>query len=192
MLDAIRWRYLAIAGASGATAELMSWSLGTHTWSQSLLWCTFWLLLWVAAVWDLCCMRIPNWLTLPGALVLFVLGLTLARQGPVRPLLGLAVCAGGLSLLAWLTGGVGWGDVKLALSIGAVFGPVLGMVALTLAFSTAALCGGLLWGLGRLRAGQPFPFAPFLLAGCGLCFRLVPHLLPLYIPLASLGGTLWA
>ncbi|WP_067933015.1 prepilin peptidase [Alicyclobacillus kakegawensis] len=192
MLDAIRCRHLAIAGATGVTAGLVNWTLCTNAWSQSLVWCTFWVVLWMATVWDLCCMRIPNWLTLPGALVLVVLGLALAGQGPVRPLLGLAVCAGGLSVLAWLTGGVGWGDVKLSLSIGAVFGPVLGMIALTLAFSTAALCGGLLWGLGRLRAGQPFPFAPFLLAGCGLCFGVVPHLVSSYVPLAGLGGASWA
>ena len=76
-----------------------------------------------AAVIDLEYRIIPNRITVPGALVAIVLGVTLDPSGePARLIAGAA--AGGFLLLAALAypGGMGMGDVKLAAVMGLYLG----------------------------------------------------------------------
>lgn len=79
--------------------------------------------------------------------------------------------------LPWLTarlsrGGMGAGDAKLLAMIGAF----LGWQGAVAAFFLGAICGaavGLaLFGLGRLRPGEPLPFGPYLALGAALGFAL--------------------
>jgi prepilin peptidase CpaA len=94
----------------------------------------------VAMVTDLRWRRIPNSLTFPAAAV--ALGMRAALQGWAG--LGLAVAGAVVApalLLAMHRGrGLGMGDVKLAMALGAVLGPVLGGVAMF----ASALCGGVM------------------------------------------------
>ena len=78
-----------------------------------------------AAVTDWRAHRIPNYLTVPAA----VLGLLYnsfmpSGIGPVWSLIGFAI-GFGLLLLPWLLGGGGMGDVKLLAALGAWLGPRL-------------------------------------------------------------------
>lgn len=78
----------------------------------------------IAVIWDLRYRKIPNWLTLPAVIIGFVL---FTIYNPSRwyfsllgILLGLLVF-----LFPYLLGGIGAGDVKLLMALGAIFGPVL-------------------------------------------------------------------
>ena len=97
----------------------------------------------VAAVVDFRMQRIPNFVTVPAA-VLGLLYHCLAPNGmgPLMSLAGFAV-GFGLLLLPWILGGGGMGDVKLLAALGAWLGPLWILIAFGLAAVTAgmiALC----------------------------------------------------
>jgi prepilin peptidase CpaA len=83
--------------------------------------------------------RIPNWLTVPGALAGLVYSALF--PGGIGILWSLAGFAVGLSLLLvpWLLGGGGMGDVKMLAALGAWLGPLGVLVAFGLGSVLAAL-----------------------------------------------------
>jgi leader peptidase (prepilin peptidase)/N-methyltransferase len=119
---------------------------------------------------DLLRYRVPNVITYPSIL----LALVAAAVMPDADLLGAAIAAalgGGMFLvLAIVTrGGLGLGDVKLAVLIGAM----LGLPAAYLALFYGVVAGGviifLLFAIGVVRRREPVPYAPFLaLAAIGV------------------------
>lgn len=102
-----------------------------------------------AAVWsDLRSGRIPNWLTVPGALLGFALSLAPGGLGPIEAIEGFAIgCAALLPLYALRA--MGAGDVKLMAAAGALLGMNGAFVAV---LYTLAL-GGLLSLAYAWRAG---------------------------------------
>jgi prepilin peptidase CpaA len=83
----------------------------------------------MAAAIDLRCKRVPNYLTVPAALLGLAYHLFApAGQGPVFALLGFAI-GFALLLLPWILGGGGMGDVKLLAALGTWLGPVMILVA---------------------------------------------------------------
>ncbi|MCL6636820.1 MAG: prepilin peptidase [Alicyclobacillus sp.] len=132
-------------------------------------WAVLWWLLAAACATDLTSMRVPNWLTLPGA------GLTVILAGAgglpwlAHVLVGAGVCWAVLVVLHVLSRGqMGLGDAKLYLAVGALLGPWRGLESLV----WAAFCGtviGLIWRAGgRLQRRQPLPFVPFIAMGITL------------------------
>lgn len=106
----------------------------------------------VAAATDIATRQIPNWITVPGALLGFAI--QSYYDGLHGALLSLAGTAMGFSffLLLHLAGGMGAGDVKLAGAVGALVGPQ----AFVLVFVATGLLGGiaalsLAIARGRLR-----------------------------------------
>src|ERR1019366_3329103 len=105
-----------------------------------------------AGVWDLVTRRIPNWITVPGAL----LGPAIQSyyggwHGAVSSLLG-ALLGFSFFLLLYLAGGMGAGDVKLAAAVGAL----VGAQSFVFVFVVTGLLGGiaavvLALARGRLR-----------------------------------------
>jgi prepilin peptidase CpaA len=92
----------------------------------------------IAAIYDFRFRRIPNWLTVSGVAVGFLLNLgILGRAG-----LGVAAAGLGLAMLIYLPlyllRGMGAGDVKLMAAIGAIAGPGNWLVI----FLATALIGG--------------------------------------------------
>ncbi|WP_406007389.1 prepilin peptidase [Streptomyces sp. NBC_00637] len=151
----------ALAGATGVRPELVVWLLLAP--AGVLL----------AAV-DLRVRRLPDPLTLPlAAAALVTLGpaaLLPEHAGDwTTALLGaLALGAGFLVLHLVNPGGMAYGDVKLALSMGAVlgwYGWATVMLGTFAAFSLGALYGGALAVVGRAGRKTMIAFGPFMLAG---------------------------
>jgi prepilin peptidase CpaA len=117
-------------------------------------------LLGAASYTDLRWRRIPNYLTFPG----FGLGLILylATGGWIGLLLGVSGALLAPSLLSLAHGGkgLGMGDIKLAIALGALLGPILGAVAMVLSMIAGAGVA-LFWmakewgmfGHGRVHSG---------------------------------------
>jgi leader peptidase (prepilin peptidase)/N-methyltransferase len=112
---------------------------------------------------------IPDVVVLPGAALALVLA---GAEGPSR-LLACAAAAGGAAafvLLLWLIhpSGMGLGDVKLALLLGAALGASV-LPALAVAFAAGgAVAAGLVAARGRRARGVGIPFAPFMAAGAAV------------------------
>ncbi|UFR07175.1 A24 family peptidase [Streptomyces sp. Go40/10] len=149
-----------LAAAAGARPELVVWLLLAP--AAVLL----------AAV-DLAAHRLPDVLTLPlAAAALALLGVATVLPGTdgswTSALLGSLILGAGYFGLFLISKGFGFGDVKLALFLGAVLGwygwPIL------LVGTFAGYLFGALYGVGLMLAGRAdrtsrIPFGPFLLAG---------------------------
>lgn len=107
----------------------------------------------IAAVVDFRTKKIPNWLTVPAA----VLGLgynLLAPSGlgPVTALVGFAV-GFALLILPWLLGGGGMGDVKMLAALGAWIGPVLLLATFAIAAVLAAVGATIIIAASTMNTG---------------------------------------
>jgi leader peptidase (prepilin peptidase) / N-methyltransferase len=132
---------------------------------------------------DLAVRRLPDVLTGPAyaGMVLFLL--LAAADGDDWPGLGRALLGGaafaGFCLLLFLIipGGIGFGDVKLAASLGtalAWFGWAAAFSGALAGFLLAAVYGaGLLIG-GRVTRGQQIAFGPFMITGALLVILVLP------------------
>ena len=122
---------------------------------------------------DLSLKRLPDLLTLPAAaltLVLLALDASMRGSGMLATTLGASVVLFLVYLVMHLVtrGGMGMGDVKLALSLGALLG-VLGvgavLVGTLLAFVLGGLVSTVLLATGRANRKSTIPFGPFMLLG---------------------------
>lgn len=103
---------------------------------------------------------LPNWLTLPAAAVTWV---ALLAAGEGVALAGAAAWGGLYLCIGWRAGGIGGGDVKLALSIGPACwwaagpaGAAAGIVfssGLSVAVACACRCRGVPHGPSMIAAG---------------------------------------
>jgi leader peptidase (prepilin peptidase) / N-methyltransferase len=119
----------------------------------------------IAAIVDMRTGRIPNAVTrVTAALALAAAGCTGAEAGAA---LGAVTVGGTLFALYLLTlgAGIGLGDVKLGVAIGAGCGPLPGILALAAAFVAGGAYGAWLLATRRARRGAAIPFGPFLAAG---------------------------
>ncbi len=79
-----------------------------------------------------------------------------------------AGCAGGALMILWLLSGgrgIGLGDVKLAVTVGAMLGPVLSLAALGAAFVLGASFVTFELFARRVRLGDTVRFAPYMCSG---------------------------
>ena len=128
--------------------------------------------------------RIPNRITYP----LLALGLVARPDGlglpPLANVIGALACFllfGALTLRGWM----GMGDAKLGAVIVLASGPVVGAVALWLAFALGAAVGVALLLGGRASRRSAVPFGPFLAVGGALAI-LAPDALAAISPLRPL------
>lgn len=129
---------------------------------------------------DIDTLTIPDKISIPGIFagiaVPIALSPTLWKTQLVQSLLGIAMAAGFLFLLAWYAvrirkkEGMGGGDIKLAAMLGAFFGPRDIMLLLLLAALLGLLIGGLVLLVSRQGRDTPIPFGPFLALGALLSF----------------------
>jgi leader peptidase (prepilin peptidase)/N-methyltransferase len=132
---------------------------------------------------------IPNALTYP-ALIFFPAFVLVARLfgAPVdflRAIEGLALYGGGLFIIAFLSRGMGMGDVKLAGAIGAALGAI-GLRYVGVAAGAAILIGGIM-GIAALAMGRSrksaIPFGPSIAAGAVIAAFWGAHLAATYLKL---------
>ena len=176
---AISWRYPAIELASGAVACAAALTFGPTLRGLAAL--VLVLTLVPVVVIDLEHKLIPDVIVLPAAAV--GLGLAVAA-GPERWWVPVTAALGAALFLLLLSliypGGMGLGDVKLALVLGAVLGASV-VPALAVAFAAGALLGAvLLVRLGRSARTMAIPFGPFLAAGALVALWFGPALLDWY------------
>jgi leader peptidase (prepilin peptidase)/N-methyltransferase len=181
----LRYPLTEIFSAAFALAAAMAFGPGWHF----LVALGFGTLLLVLSLIDLETLLLPDVLTLPGAALALLASILLPQAhtlgiGWRTALLGALAGGGGLWLLAWAyrrirgEDGLGLGDAKLMLLVGALLGPVA--VPLTL-FTGAvlALPFGLLAVNGEDGNGlkTALPFGPFLCAGAAAFLLTGPQFL---------------
>lgn len=98
----------------------------------------------IAVVTDVRARRIPDLLTYPAMVLALVLRVSAAGVGDVGTglisgLIGLAAAGGWFSIFALRKQGLGWGDVKLAMVVGAALGVPLTAVAVVFISIAGAL-----------------------------------------------------
>jgi leader peptidase (prepilin peptidase) / N-methyltransferase len=134
----------------------------------------------VATATDLERRIVPNWVVLPAAVAVLALQ-TVSHPSPVWAI-GAAGAAGFFFLAALAyPGGMGMGDVKLALLIGALLGrttPVGVMLGLLLALVPSVVLFAR-HGTGARKLA--IPFAPFLAAGAIVALFAGEHILHAYL-----------
>ncbi|MFF9409853.1 prepilin peptidase [Streptomyces anandii] len=162
---------LSVASTTAVVCALLAAATGDH---PELM---VWLLLAPAAVLlatvDFAAHRLPDMLTLPlAAVALALLGVAAVLPGAggswTSALLGSLVLGACYFALFLISKGFGFGDVKLALALGAVLGWYGWPIILIGTF--AGYLFGAIYGIGLIlvgRAGRTtrIPFGPFLLAG---------------------------
>jgi prepilin peptidase CpaA len=146
----------------------------------------------VAAILDFRTRKIPNWLTVPAAVLgLAYHALGFGPVGPVSALLGLTI-GFSLLILPWLLGGGGMGDVKLLAALGAWLGPVLILASFGLATVLAAFAAIIIVSVTALTEGfsatkRRYATAaagrPMAVEGCPP--RKVRRALPFAVPIAA-------
>ncbi|HZJ03443.1 MAG TPA: prepilin peptidase [Thermoleophilia bacterium] len=130
---------------------------------------------------DIDCFRIPDKIVLPGTLIALAASIALT---PGRWWEYLVAALGGslfLLLLGLLwSGGMGMGDVKMALMMGAMLGAST-IVALFVAFLVGGVGGALLILLGVKSRKDRIPFGPYLALGSVVAGLFGHQILDLYM-----------
>jgi leader peptidase (prepilin peptidase)/N-methyltransferase len=148
-----------LAAVTGARPELVVWLLLA---SAAVLFATV----------DFAAHRLPDVLTLLAAAALALLGVAAVLPGAggswTSALLGSLILGACYFVLFLISRGFGFGDVKLAVVLGAVLGWYGWAIVLIGTFAGYLL--GALYGIGLMLAGRAdrtsrIPFGPFLLAG---------------------------
>lgn len=123
-----------------------------------------------ASIVDLRTRRLPDILTLPGALALLASEAFLASDTPFGPtvlpaLAAAALCSALFLALRLFTNGFGLGDVKFVASTGLLCGPAGGVLALLIASASALASWAVLAALGKADRSTRVPFGPFIALG---------------------------
>ena len=127
--------------------------------------------------------RILNALTLPAALIALLAGLLNGRDEFLAALGGAFLGFLFFYALYWSGGklygsdALGFGDVKLAMLLGAILGIQQVLTALAMGMLLAGLAGALLLGAKRLNKQSTLPYGAFL-AFAGIVTLIWTHLSP--------------
>lgn len=118
---------------------------------HSIAWWPTLIVLLIATIIDLRSHRIPNWLVLPFLLAGIIVSFFPGGIGIGRSLLGMLLAAAVLGIFWWL-GGMGMGDLKLCMAIGAWVGPgqlVTALEVMGIAGGVMAICWAIAGGFLR-------------------------------------------
>jgi leader peptidase (prepilin peptidase)/N-methyltransferase len=161
--EPISLRYPLVEAGTAVVFLLSFWRFGLG-WSLLVAWAFIACMISVALI-DHDHMIIPDKIVLPGALIGLVASIAL---DPSNWWKYLAACLGAAAFMLVLAmvwpGGMGPGDVKMALFMGAVLG-VSVTVAVFVAFLTGAVVGVLLIATHRRKRKDQIPFGPYLALG---------------------------
>lgn len=172
-------------GPVEAACALLTAAATAATWDSTTLAAAVWITLFGVALGavDIRHHRLPDALTVPGLVVTLAVLAAIDWAAPdtgglIRAVVSAAVVSALFAIPAALSpSAMGWGDVKLVASLGAVTGylsweaTALGICAGFLLAAAVALAGLV---LGRWTTRSPVPFGPFLLAGTWAVLLLTP------------------
>ena len=134
--------------------------------------------------------RLPNKITLTGAIIALIITVVFFNDQTVMHLLG-GVTGVGLMVFMWLVGRLifrketlGIGDIKLAGMIGLYIGPWFTIGMFTIGVFLGAIVGVVLIAIGGKKWGQRIPFGPYLAAGSLISILWGTELLHWYVSLA--------
>jgi leader peptidase (prepilin peptidase)/N-methyltransferase len=181
----ISLRYPMVEVFTGASFALAAWRFGVD-WEVLLAWFVVAVLVCLALI-DMDHMIIPHVIALPGAAI--GLGTSIALH-PDKWWLYL-VSAGGAAtfcfLLAvlWPGGGMGGGDVTMALFVGSVLGYPAVLVGFFLAFLLGTLVGLYILIVQKKSRKTRVPFGPFLSLGTYVGFFAGEQIIHAYLDLFS-------
>jgi len=172
-------RYPLVEGLTGVLFVLAFWRIGI-TWELLVAWAFIAALISVAFI-DYDHMIIPDVIVLPGAAIGLAASIALR---PERWWVYLVAAFGGAAFcfalaLVWPGGGMGFGDVKMALLVGAVLGSRV-LVGFFLAFLVGSLVGLYLIVIRKQSRKTKLPFGPFLAFGSVVALLAGDALLTLY------------
>jgi leader peptidase (prepilin peptidase)/N-methyltransferase len=120
----------------------------------------------VCAATDALSYRVPNVITYPAILAALAIGMTMPDVDRVDVALGGALAGGTFFAMAIATrGGMGMGDVKLALFGGLALGLSLAVSALLITAMLGGIAAVLLLVTRVRERRDPIPYAPFIAAG---------------------------
>jgi leader peptidase (prepilin peptidase)/N-methyltransferase len=172
-------RYVLVEAITGASFVLAFWRFGLD-WRLLVAWAFIAAMVAVAFI-DYDHMIIPNKIVLPGAVMGLLASMALDPQRwwvYVAGSLGAAAFMFALALI-W-PGGMGPGDIKLALFMGAVLGAYV-MVALFVAFFLGSLVGVFMLLVQKRSRKEKIPFGPYLAMGAILAALVGETLLNSYL-----------
>ncbi|MHB9150903.1 MAG: prepilin peptidase [Thermoleophilia bacterium] len=179
----ISWRYPAVELLTGLLYLAAFLAHGTTVYTVVIT--AFFATLVAITFIDIDHFRIPDKIVLPAALA--GLAASVAIE-PTRWWVYLAAALGGSLFLLVLglvwRGGMGMGDVKMALMMGAVLGSST-IVALFVAFLTGGVGGALLIAFGIKSRKDRIPFGPYLAFGSAVAGLFGRQMLDLYMGLLA-------
>ena len=107
---------------------------------------------------------------------------------PTRLLAAGLVSGGAFFGLHWLSGGkyMGGGDIRLALLMGLLLGPIRTFLAMFIGFNSAAIISLFLIATKRKTAKDQIPFGPFLIAGLIIAWLWGAPIIGWYVQTAGL------
>lgn len=129
-----------------------------------------------ASVVDLRSRRIPDYLSIPGALALCASTAFFATDALVSALAAAVLCSGLFLALRRFTKGLGLGDVKFVALTGLACGLAGSAFALMLASASALALWAMLAALGKADSSTRIPFAPFIAFGTIVSAAVSPFL----------------
>lgn len=179
----ISFRYPLVEFLAGAGLGLLFWFYGF-----SLLffqWAILYLLLLPLFFIDIEHKLLPDALTIPG--IFIGLGFRMVSGNLWQSPLGAAM-GGGLFFLIYLLwkGGMGGGDIKLALMVGAFLGYPLVLVWFFLSFILGAIGGIVGLAFFKLKGKSAIPFGPYMAVGALITAFWGKTILEAYLRLAGL------
>lgn len=147
----------------------------------------------VLAVYDLKWYILPDKVMLPiipAALIISGIQAASAESWQVLlgPLYAALLFGGGFYALAAVSGGkwMGGGDVKLAFVMGLLLGLKKTLLAMLIAFNSAAIIGLVLIAIKRKKRADRIPFGPFLIAGTIIAYVWGADIINWYIQATGL------
>lgn len=181
--EPISIRYPLVEALTGITFAFSFWRFGVH-WELLVAWVFLAAMIAVALI-DYDHMIIPNKIVLPGA----VMGL--AASIAIHPgswWIYLVSSAGAAAFMFALVmiwpGGMGPGDIKMALFMGAVLGPGV-IVALFAAFLIGAVAGVYMLVVQKRSRKTKVPFGPYLALGSALALFVGSAILHGYLSIVG-------
>jgi leader peptidase (prepilin peptidase) / N-methyltransferase len=182
--EPIALRYPIVEAITGVGFAVSAWRFGI-TW-QALVGCIFVAALVAVAFIDYDEMIIPDTIVLPGAVVGLAASIGLDPERWWVYLVSAVGCAFFFLVLVllWPGGGMGMGDAKMGLFLGAFLGPRV-LVAVFVAFLLGSIVGIYLLVVKKATRKTKVPFGPFLAMGGALALYVGQTLIDAYTSIYS-------